>query len=232
MNKASPWRLVAFGLSLKLVAMWMIFPSMLFPFFFPSYTGLVFAALCPLLVDLVGRSYCVWAPVTETRPIKLSLLAQFTGVIGLAVMPILLGLAGVMIGLLWAVVFQISAAKAFVKHLKAIALTIDQPEIAHGIDQLRRRLLATSMSLYGNGSISVVVLSCAIVFGLFAYGLGLLITIPLAFLFLMPLVMTTMVLYFLMLYSYERYLSQLRRALYSFSESSREPPPSDGSAYL
>jgi hypothetical protein len=219
MLATSPWKSVALGLTLKLVAMWMILPSMLFPFAFPTHLGVLFAALFPLLIDLVGRCCCARAPVTETLPIKLSILAQCTGVLGLTVMSIFLGLGGVVLGLAWAAVFQVSAAKWFIRHLKAIALNIGQPTIAVGLDQLRQRLIATTLSVYGSGVISIVVLSCAIFFGLMAFGIGLLITIPLAFLILMPLIMPSMVLYFLMLYSYERYLSELRRAIYSQSET-------------
>ena len=220
MPATSPWKSVALGLTLKLWAMWMIFPSMLFPFLFPTHF--------PLLIDLVGRCYCAWAPMTETLPIKLSILTQCIGVLGLTVMSIFLGLSGVILGLAWAAVLQVSAAKWFIKYLRAIALNIGQPTIAVGMDHLRQRLIATTLSVYGSGAISIVVLSCAIFFGLAAYGLGLLITIPIAFLILMPFIMSSMVLYFIMLYSYERYLSELRRAIYSWSETNNPMNPSGG----
>ncbi|MCC6509952.1 MAG: hypothetical protein IT423_12670 [Pirellulaceae bacterium] len=201
------------GLTLKLVAMWLIFPAMLVPWLWPTYLGLLTMALVPLLIDFVGRCYCAQAPVEDALPIRLSILAQFTGILGLTIASIWAGLGGVLVGLIWAAVCQFSAAKWFIKHLRAIALSIDQPAIAVGMDQLRQRLLATTMSAYGSGAIAIVVLSCAVVFGIMAYGIGLLITLPLAFLMLMPVVMSTMVLYFLMLYSYERHLNALRHAL-------------------
>ena len=124
MPATSPWKSVALGLTLKLWAMWMIFPSMLFPFLFPTHLGLLFAVLFPLLIDLVGRCYCAWAPMTETLPIKLSILTQCIGVLGLTVMSIFLGLSGVILGLAWAAVLQVSEAKWFIKYLRAIALNI------------------------------------------------------------------------------------------------------------
>jgi len=226
MPATSPWKSVALGLYLKLVAMWMILPSMLFPIVLPTHLGVLFAALLPLLIDLVGRCYCARAPVTEKLPIKLSILAQCTGVVGLAAMAVFAGLGGVILGLVWAAILQVSAAKWFIKHLKAIALDIGQPTIAVGMDQLRRRLIATTLSVYGSGVISLVVLACAFFFGMMAYGIGLLFTIPLAFLILMPLVMSSMVLYFFMLYSYERCLSELRQAIYSLSEPKDAVNPS------
>ena len=225
----SLWKSVALGLTLKLVAMWLIFPSMLFPFIFPSHLGLVFAALLPLSTDLVGRCYCARAPVKNKLPIRLSILAQSAGILGLAVSSIVAGLVGVIFGIILAAVLQVSAAKWFITHLKMIALNIGQPTIAINMDHLRRRLIVTTMSVYSSGAIAIVVLSCAILFGLMAFGIGLVITLPLAFLILMPILMSSMVFYFFMLYSYERILSELRHALYSQAETNQPMNPSGGS---
>lgn len=216
MNASLPslWKSVAQGLTLKLLAMWLIFPSMLFPFIFHSHIGLMLAAIVPLSIDLVGRCYCARAPVNKRAAIRISILAQSIAILALAVLAIVAGLPGVILGLVLAVAFQISAAKWFIAHLKLIALYIDQPSLASNLDQLQRRLLATTLSTYGTGAIIVIVLPCAFLIGLMAYGIGLIITLPFAFLIITPVLVSSMVLYFFMLFSYERTLRELRDAIF------------------
>lgn len=219
MIATSAWKMVAVGLTLKLVAMWMILPSTFIPTIFPTHFGLMYAALVPLSIDLVGRCFCAWAPVAARLPIRLSILAQSTGIVGLTAISIATGVGGVILGLIWAAVFQVSAAKQFIEHLSAIALTIGQPTIATGMKQLRQRLLATTMSVYGSGGLAMVVVCCVIFFGIMTWGIGFFIAIPLSILILTPPVVSCMALYFLMLYSYERSLRELRRAVYAMSET-------------
>jgi hypothetical protein len=149
----------------------------------------------------------------------LSILAQSAGILVLAISSIVAGLVGVISGMILAAVLQVSAAKWFITHLEAIALNIGQPTIAIKMDHLRQRLIVTTMSVYSSGAIVIVVLSCAFLFGLMAFGIGLIITLPLAFLILMPILMSSMVFYFFMLHSYERILSELRHAIYSQAET-------------
>lgn len=223
--RSSSWKLVALGLRLKLAAMWLIFPSVMFPFLFPSFLGLLLVALVPLTLDLVGRCLCAWAPVRPAYPIRLSILAQSSGILVLTVASILLGPVGVDIGLILAAILQASAAKWFIVHLKAIALAIEQPALAVKLEGLRTRLMAVTISMYSTGAITVVVLTCAIFFGLMAYYFGVYFTVPIAVVLLMPLLMSTMVIYFFMLYSYEHNLSALRSAIYALIETNLLLPP-------
>lgn len=120
---------------------------------------------------------------------------------------------------------QASAAKWFIVHLKAIALAIEQPALAVKLEGLRTRLMAATISMYSTGAITVVVLACAIFFGLMAYIFGVYFTVPIAVVLLMPLLMSTMVIYFFMLYSYEHNLSALRSAIYTLVETNLLLPP-------
>jgi hypothetical protein len=214
------WELVAQGLTLKLLAMWLIFPSLIFPFIHASHFGLMLAALFPLSIDLVGRCFCMSAPVLNKNPIRLSIMAQCSGILALTLLTLVAGLAGAVLGIVIAAVFQASAAKWFIAHLKLIAERLDRPEMVVNLGHLQRRLLATTLSMYGGGAITIIVLPCALLLGLMAYGIGLILTLPIAFLILTPILVSSMVVYFFMLYSYERTLRELRNASHAHSQSS------------
>lgn len=224
----SPWKMVAWGLTLKLVAMWMMLPAVLIPLAVPTHLGIFFAALLPLSIDLTGRCLCAGAPVAERLPLRLSIAAQTCGVLGLSAMSAFLGLVGVVLGLMWAVVLQFAAAKWFIKHLSAIAVRIGQPTIAVGLERLRQRLVTTTLSVYGSGVTALLVISIAVFFGLMAYGIGLVITLPVAFLVVIPLFVSCMVLYFLLLLSYERSLTELRRAVAAWAQTNNSTRSGSG----
>jgi hypothetical protein len=193
--------------------MWLIIPSLAIALLLPSAIGMLFAVAIPLLVDFLGRCSCYQTPLDDKSPIKISILSQGTGIIGFLLFVVTFDFAGVVLGMLWAGVFQVAAAKWFVKYLRMVALHLDQPQIVAGLDQLRQRLIATTLSAYGTLIIAIVVFTCALVLGLIAYVIGLIITLPIAFLLVAPLVVISMVLYFIMLYSYEKSLSDLRRII-------------------
>lgn len=207
------WSRFGLGLTWKLVAMWLIFPSLAIALLFPVASGMLIAVAIPLVVDFIGRCWCFQAPVTEKLPIKVSILAQGIGILGFVLFVVTLSFTGVVLGMLWLGIFQVSAAKWFVKYLRIVALQLDQTHIAAELDQLRQRLIATTLSTYGTLFLAIVVFSCAIVFGLVAYVVGLIVTIPIAFILVAPLVVISMSLYFLMLYSYEKSLSSLRNSI-------------------
>lgn len=207
------WSAVQKGLTLKLAAMWLIFPSLAVPYAFLTPASVSLAALMPLLLDLAGRCLCLRAPILNRGPIRFSVIAQIAGIAGLLMLSFAADTPGVIIGLIWAAVCQASAAKWFVRHLQSIALELQAPQAASAVEQLRGRLVAATLSTYGTGVMIVLVLTTAIFVGLMTWGIGWIFTIPVAFVLLMPLVTSCMVLYFLMLRTYEKTLSQLRQVI-------------------
>ncbi len=79
-----------------------------------------------------------------------------------------------------------------------------------GLDQVHSRVLRTGVSFYTALSFSAFVLALAIICGLFLFVIGLIITIPLALLVMLPLVAATLGAYFLLLYGYQAQLRALR----------------------
>ncbi len=199
------------GLTVKLWAMWVLLGMVLLPLAIPTELGLFIAIFVPLSLDFVGRCLCA---VQKTRPwsIRLSIAAQFLG-IGCLIAFFLSIPGGVFAGAILAAVLQAASAKLFVAYLQAISQVLGRQDLSAKLDTLRSNVFRTTLAFYGVGLISLVVILAAVVFGILAYVVGLMITLPVAFVLLLPLWMTCMVLYFLMLYSYQSALVEFRWAL-------------------
>lgn len=211
------------GLTVKLWAMWVLLAALLVPLVIPSELGFFLAIATPLTIDFAGRLLSA-NPSPNPWRIRLSIAAQLFGigsllacftlipnqVIGSINIPI-----GVFAGTVLAAIWQAVSAKLFVTHLQALAQVIDRPDLIQNLSILSKNLFRTTFAFYGVGIISIVVILAAVFFGMVAYVIGLIVTLPLAFLFLLPLWMTCMVFYFLMLYSYQSALKEFRSAISS-----------------
>ncbi|MCA9130232.1 MAG: hypothetical protein KDB22_24260 [Planctomycetales bacterium] len=199
------------GLSVKLWAMWVLLAAVLVPMAVPSAWGLFLALLVPLLVDFVGRCLC-WTAGSGYWMMRVSVVAQLLGITCL-VGSFLMNPSGVFAGAVLACICQLVSARSFVAHLLAIAHSLDRPDLVSKLAELRSSLFRTGYTFYGVGILSVLVFGAAIFFGLMMYVIGIFITLPLAFILLLPFWMTCMFFHFLMLYSYQGTLVRFRSAL-------------------
>lgn len=199
------------GLTIKLGAMWVLLGVLIVPLTMPSESGLLLATLLPLAIDFVGRCLCA-DPTPRPWMIGLSIGAQLLGISCLVVCSIMIP-HGIVAGALLAVLLQTASARWFVAHLLAIAQSLGRPDLVSELEVLRRNLFRATFASYGTGMISCIVMGAALLFGFMSYGLGLIVTLPLAFLLLLPLWMTCMVFYFLMLYRYQSTLQLFRTAI-------------------
>jgi hypothetical protein len=199
------------GLAVKLWAMWVLLGSVLLPLAIPSEMGLFLAVFIPLAIDFVGRCLC-FTPGNRLSSIHFSIAAQFLGICCLVAFSLTVP-GGVVLGTLLATVCQAAAAKFFIAYLQTISRYLGRQDLLAKLDTLRDNLLRTTLAFYGVGLISCVILLAAVIFGIMAYFVGLMVTLPAAFVLLLPLWMTCMVLYFLMLYSYQSTLGEFRSAL-------------------
>lgn len=202
------------GLTVKLCAMWILLAAVLLPLAIPSELGLFLAAFVPLSIDFAGRCLCI-TDTTSPGKIRLSIAAQLLGIvfllIGFLAIP-----GGLIPGAILAAVLQAASAKLFVAHLLAIAQRLGRQDLIVKLEDLRKNLIRTTFAFYGVGVISFLVLAAAILVGIAAYVIGLALTLPMAFVVLLPLWTTCMVFYFLMLYSYQTTLTELRSTLSSY----------------
>ncbi len=204
------WWFARLGLQIKLIAMWLLLLAWMIPMVFQNQYGLLMAFAFPLGLDFIGRCFCGFVRIGESLAVKISILCQFFGILGLCVFTVVLGWTGLAVGLIWASLFQWIAAGTFVSFLKGMAIALQAPDIYAGLDQVHSRVLRTGVSFYTALSFSAFVLALAIICGLFLFVIGLIITIPLALLVMLPLVAATLGAYFLLLYGYQAQLRALR----------------------
>lgn len=198
-------RLKRLGSTLLLIAL----PSLLL--IRSSYGVLTIAALV-MTVDLAGRTLCLKGPVPNPRSIRRSVAAQTTGLLLLLVSG-LLGRGWILAGLALAIICQISAARWFITYLEELAQTIDRPDLAGRIDELRKRLNRFATSLYGSGFSSLVIAAAAVFFGLMSWGIGWVISVPLGGMAIVFVMLLSLAAYLRMLVVYREVIVSIEQAV-------------------
>ncbi len=204
------WWLVRLGLQIKLIAMWMLLVAWMIPMVLPNQYGVLMAFTMPLALDFIGRCCCGFVRIRESLAVRISILCQFFGILGLCVFTFVLGWTGLAVGLVWVSLFQWMAAGTFVSFLMGLAIALQSPDIHAGLDLVHSRVLRTGVTFYTALLFSAFVLMVAIICGLFLFVIGLIFTLPLALVVMLPLVAATLGAYFLLLYGYQAQLRALR----------------------
>lgn len=203
---------VRFGLRLKRIGSTLLLIALPLSLLVRSSYGLLAIASFVMAVDLAGRSLCLNGPVPNPRPIRWSVAAQATGLLLLLVFG-LFGKGWLLAGLTLAIICQLSAARWFITYLEELARTIDRPDLAGRIDELRIRLNLFATSLYGSGFSSLVIAAAAVLFGLMSYGIGWMISIPIGGMAIVFVMLTSLAVYLRMLVVYRDVIVSIERAI-------------------
>jgi hypothetical protein len=198
-------RLKRLGSTLLLIAL----PLSLLLF---SVYGLMTIAALLMTVDLAGRTLCLKGPVPNPRSIRWSVAAQTTGLLLLLVSG-LLGKGWVLAGLTLAIICQLSAARWFITYLEELTQTINRPDLANRIDELRGRLNLFAVTLYGSGFSSLVIAAAAVFFGLMSWGIGWVISVPLGGMAIIFILLTSLAVYLRMLVVYREVIGSIEDAV-------------------
>lgn len=211
------------GLLVKLVAMWLLPSGLVLPFIWMSENAMLVAVLIPLVLDLAGRCCCVVLDGGNRWLIRMSILAQVMVIVGLiafwASVP-----NGIIFGLLWAVPFQMAAAASFTGHLEQIAKLMGQPDLVEQMQKLRRDVFKASITSHVAFLWTLLLGAVALLIGIMMYGIGLIFTLPMAFLGVLPFWGAAVTFGFIMLFRYEMSLRGFRKALLSYNPGSNELP--------
>jgi hypothetical protein len=165
-----------------------------------------------MTVDLAGRTLCLKGPVPNPRSIRWSVAAQTTGLLLLLVSG-LLGKGWVLAGLTLAIICQLSAARWFITYLEELTQTINRPDLANRIDELRGRLNLFAVTLYGSGFSSLVIAAAAVFFGLMSWGIGWVISVPLGGMAIIFILLTSLAVYLRMLVVYREVIGSIEDAV-------------------
>jgi hypothetical protein len=223
----SAWSLVSRGLFLKKIAVALLFIAMvlIFGYFLSPWVFMI--ACVPLSVDLVGRTFCLAAPVPRRWPIRLSVASQVTGLIVLVTCSLAVPNIGVGLGLLLAMIFQISAARLFTVFLTDVARRLERDDLASRIDKLRTDLRQFLFSFYGFGMIVLVTSTVAVLAGIMMFGFGLIFTIPIGMMIILVVAVPTFGVYVKMVRTYHDVISQVNTAVRDVANANYTPLASD-----
>ncbi|MFM2093862.1 MAG: hypothetical protein RIS70_986 [Planctomycetota bacterium] len=123
------------------------------------------------------------------------------------------GNPGILTGLAAAIIFQISAARWFVRFLRQIATEIDRPDLANRIEVLRCQLNAFAFSLYGAGLTALIVCISAVLVILMSFGLMIPIAIPFGLMVIVFVLLVAFGLYLRVAWGYSGVIKSIAQAI-------------------
>ena len=221
------WRLVYRGLLLKKMAVGLLLVAMALAIGYLMSPWVFVIACLPLVVDLMGRIRCLAAPVPQRGPIRLSVAAQSTGLIALVTCSLAVPNIGIGLGLLLAIIFQISAARLFTVFLADVARRLEREDLASQIDKLKRSLRQFLFSFYGFSMITLVTATVAILAGFMMWGIGLMFTIPIGMMIILVVAVPTFGVYLKMVRTYHDVISQVNIAVRDTANGAFTPMSGD-----
>lgn len=176
-----------------------------------------------MTIDAIGRTCCLAAPIPQRFTICASVILQWIGLIGAAI----IGHQSYEIGIrsvltdpsapLFAVVFQGLAALLFTDFLDQVAFAIRRPELRERADVLRstlRQILAGTGSL---AVIGVVIVFVAVIVTVCTCGAGYYASILLGAVTLIPIVAFILYVVVKMFFEYAVVISRLRVAVLEYA---------------
>lgn len=190
------WRWLRYGVLLKqlafvvLLAVLALGYSTSWVFLFPPTVARRLAVLLmPLVIDFIGRCCCALIPARRRESLIVSIGFQGAGLIGLIACSLWPGLdiAGLVVGVLWAVLMQVLAAVLFTNFLRHLVEEFHDPRLDERVQRLHASLRETLSAgvVFGFSFAGVAVV--AVVFGLFTYGIALCIAVPIGVVALLPI---------------------------------------------
>jgi hypothetical protein len=218
MNDAILWRVTAIGLRLKLTAGLVLLAVPIAAVVGSAFglSAVIVAASCIVgatCLDLCGRSLCLAAPVRRRRYlIVLSVGLHAAAVAGIVVLTVLEREPGLYVGLAAAACIQVFVAGLFTLFLGETALALNRPDLHAGVSRLQLSL--TTGTIVATATVAYVLLVAAIVVicGLFSYGLGFCIGVPLGILAIVPWTAMAMIPLTLTFLDYGKSVMEIRRA--------------------
>lgn len=225
MNDATRWRVTALGLRIKIVAAvaLLVVPVLALVAYQVGTSAALFAAAGiagALCLDLCGRSMCLTAPVRRRYLIVLSVALQAAAVVAVATLTFLERELGLYAGLALAACIQVVVAGLFTLFLGDVALALERPDLYAAVSRLQLSLSTGTMVATATTFYVAIVTAIVVALGLFTYGLGFCVGIPLGIVAVVPWVAIATVPLALMFFDYGRSVTSIRRAAFDAARRS------------
>lgn len=219
-DERSAWQFVAIGLRVKLIAMWG------FGLFFLLLAAqtLVLSLLVPVLaIDLLGRSFCVAAPIPRRASIHCSVICQVIGISVLAASAFWKITIIVAIHIVAATCCQLFAAFFFTNFLGDVAGVLGRRDLENDVEELNQSLRRGTWAGISLGAyLIVVVMATVLLLMVFYYG-GVCIATPFVMVAWIPAVLLTIPVLGNLVIKYAKTIPKIRKAVIEAATIPIEP---------
>lgn len=209
-EQRAAWQVVAIGLRMKLIAVW----GLGIFFLFLTTQILLVSLLVPVLaIDLIGRSFCLTAPVERRVAIHCSVICQVIGIALLAISAFWSLTIAVALHVVAATVCQLFAAFFFTSFLGEVAIALGRRDLEDDIAALNQSLRRVTWAGISLGAYLILIVALTILLLMVFYYGGVCVAGPFLMVAWIPGVLLTIPVFGGMIIKYVKTVSRIRGAV-------------------